>query len=106
MDPPEQCPIMDGDLPMKYAIMINEWQKYATFGDQAKNETYMEWCYVDKTPEAVLCRNPTGSTALPADKALLAQDTRLAVFLHMEQRQIKYSMGTRTNKPLLPFSSS
>jgi hypothetical protein len=24
----------------------------------------------------------------------------------MEQRQIKYSMGTRTNKPLLPFLSS
>ena len=38
--PPEQCPIMD-NLPMKYAITINEWQKYATFGDQAKNKTYM-----------------------------------------------------------------
>jgi hypothetical protein len=24
----------------------------------------------------------------------------------MEQRQIKYSMGTRTSKPLLPFLSS
>jgi hypothetical protein len=47
--PPEQCPIMD-NLPMKYAITINEWQKYATFGDQAKNKMYMERCYVNKTP--------------------------------------------------------
>jgi hypothetical protein len=48
MDLPEQCPIME-DLPMKYSITINEWQKYATLGDQPKNKMYMERCYVDKT---------------------------------------------------------
>jgi hypothetical protein len=47
--PPEQHPIME-DLPMKYSITINEWQKYATLGDQPKNETYMERCYINKTP--------------------------------------------------------
>ena len=46
---PELCPIMD-DLPMTYAITINEWQKYATFGNQAKNEMYMERCHIIKTP--------------------------------------------------------
>jgi hypothetical protein len=30
--------------------MINEWQQYAMFGNRAKNETYMERCYIDKTP--------------------------------------------------------
>jgi hypothetical protein len=47
--PPEQHPIMD-DLPMKYAITTNEWEQYATFGDWVKNETYMERCYINKTP--------------------------------------------------------
>jgi hypothetical protein len=47
--PPEQHSIMH-DLPMKYAIIINEWQKYATFGNQAKNEMYMERCYINKIP--------------------------------------------------------
>ena len=37
-------------LPMKYDIMINKWQQYTMFGDQAKNEMYMERCYIDKTP--------------------------------------------------------
>jgi hypothetical protein len=46
--PPEQCPIME-DLPMKYSITINEWHKYATLGDQPKNKTYMERCYINKT---------------------------------------------------------
>ena len=46
---PELCLIMD-DLPMTYAITINEWQKYATFGNQAKNEMYMERCYINKIP--------------------------------------------------------
>jgi hypothetical protein len=37
------------DLPMKYFITINEWQKYATLGNQPKIKTYMERCYINKT---------------------------------------------------------
>ena len=45
----EQHPTME-DLSMKYSITINEWQKYATLGNQPKKQTYMERCYVNKTP--------------------------------------------------------